>query len=234
VPVVAAAEPGVYPVAVSGSLDPTLGRWLWLVKWLLAIPHYIVLAVLWAVFTVLTFVAAFAILFTTRYPRGIFDFNVGVLRWTWRVWFYSYWANGTDRYPPFSLGEAPEYPARLEVRYPERLNRWLPLVKWLLAIPHLILVGLFVGGWGWGFDDDWRGFGFAGLVGLLVVIACVVLLFTGRYPPALFDFALGLDRWSLRVGAYVGLMTDEYPPFRLDVGPHEPESPSERAAAPAT
>ena len=217
-----APEPGVYPLAVSGELQPDPSRWLWLVKWLLAIPHYIVLAFLWIAFCVLTFVAAIAILFTERYPRGIFGFNVGVLRWTWRVWFYSYWANGTDRYPPFTLGEAPDYPARLEVAYAERLNRWLPLVKWLLAIPQLILVGLFVGGWGWGVGDDWRGWGFAGLVGILVLIGCVILLFTGRYPPTLFNFALGLDRWSFRVAAYVGLMTDTYPPFRLDMGPHEP------------
>jgi hypothetical protein len=107
------------------------------------------------------------------------------------------------------LGEAPDYPARLEVAYPEQLNRWLPLVKWLLAIPHLILVGLFVGGWGWGAGEDWAGWGFAGLVGILVLIACVILL--------------GLDRWALRVAGYVGLMTDRYPPFRLDMGPHEPE-----------
>ena len=217
-----ASEPSVYPLTVAGELQPDLSRWLWLVKWILAIPHYIVLAFLWIAFSVLTVVAAIAILFTERYPRGIFDFNVGVLRWTWRVWFYSYWANGTDRYPPFALGEAPEYPAQLAVEYPERLNRWLPLVKWLLAIPHLILVGLFVGGWGWGVGDDWRGWGFAGLVGILVLIACVILLFTGRYPPTLFNFALGLDRWSFRVAAYVGLMTDKYPPFALDMGPHEP------------
>ena len=220
-----AAMPTVYPVAVRGDLDPNLSRWLWLVKWLLAIPHYIVLAFLWIAYTVLTVVAAFAILFTARYPRGIFDFNLGVLRWTWRVWFYSYWANGTDRYPPFTLGQAPDYPARLEVAYPERLTRWLPLVKWILAIPHLILVAIFVGGWGWGpIGDDWEGVGFAGLVGILVIIACVVLLFTGRYPPALFNFPIGLDRWALRVAAYVGLMRDEYPPFRLDMGPQEPEA----------
>jgi hypothetical protein len=192
------------------------------VKWLLAIPHYIVLALLWIAFTLLTLVAAVAILVTQRFPRGIFDFNVGVLRWTWRVWFYSYWANGTDRYPPFTLGEAADYPARLYVAYPEKLNRWLPLVKWLLAIPHLILVAIFVGGWGWGAGDDWAGWGFAGLVGILVVIGCVILLFTGRYPPTLFNFALGLDRWALRVAGYMGLMTDHYPPFRLDMGPHEP------------
>ena len=227
----AGAQPGptVYPVALNGDLDPQLGRWLWLVKWLLAIPHYIVLFFLWIAFSVLTVVAFFAILFTGRYPRGIFDFNVGVLRWTWRVGFYSYWALGTDRYPPFSLGEEPGYPARLEVAYPERLSHWLPLVKWLLAIPHLILVGIFVGGWGWsgGWNNDFWGFGIAGLVGILVVIAAVVLLFTGRYPRSLFDFTLGLDRWVFRVAAYVSLMRDEYPPFRLDQGSGEPAEPQQ-------
>jgi len=227
------AVPTVYPVAVTGELQPDVSRWLWLLKWLLALPHYVVLAFLWIAFSILTLVAAVAILFTERFPRGIFDFNVGVLRWTWRVWFYSYWANGTDRYPPFTLGEASDYPARLEVAYPERLNRWLPLVKWLLAIPHLILVGLFVGGWGWGAGEDWAGWGFAGLVGILVLIACVILLFTGRYPPALFNFALGLDRWALRVAAYVGLMTDDYPPFRLDMGPQEPNRLEETGVAEA-
>ena len=217
----------VYPVAVRGELDTELSRWLWIVKWLLAIPHYIVLVFLWFAFWILTVVAFFAILFTGRYPRGIFDFNVGVLRWTWRVGFYTYSALGTDRYPPFTLAEEPDYPARLEIAYPERLSHWLPLVKWLLAIPHLILVGLFVGGWGWGWGwgpagGDFWGIGTAGLVGILVVIAGFVLLFTGRYPPSLFDFALGLDRWCFRVAAYVSLMRDEYPPFRLDMGPDEP------------
>jgi hypothetical protein len=231
----APARPTVYPAAVHGELDPDLSRWLWVVQWILAIPHYIVLAFLWLAFTVLTVVAFFAILFTGRYPRGIFDFNLGVLRWTWRVGFYSYWALGTDRYPPFSLGEEPDYPATLHIDYPERVSHWLPLVKWLLAIPHLILVGIFVGGWGWGWDWDGAGawgIGIAGLVGILVVIAGFVLLFTGRYPPSLFDFTLGLDRWVVRVAAYVGLMRDEYPPFRLDMGPAEPAEPEPPVSRP--
>jgi len=186
-----------YPVRVDASLDAPPSRGLWLVKWILVIPHYIVLAFLWVAFVVLSAVALVAIVVTGRYPRAIFEFNVGVLRWTWRVQYYATGAFGTDRYPPFTLADVPSYPAHLQVEYPQRLGR--------------------LGGNLWMF-----GWGGLGLIGIVALIAAVVLLVTGRYPERIFDLVLGLNRWVLRVAAYAGLMTDKYPPFRLDMGGPDP------------
>jgi hypothetical protein len=223
-----AALAGAYPARVEGVLDPGLSRWLWLVKWLLAIPHYIVLFFLWIGFALLTIIAWFAILFTGRYPKGIFDFNVGVLRWSWRVSYYSYSPLATDRYPPFSLADS-DYPARLDVAYPESLSRGLALIKWwLLAIPHYIVVAVLTGGAAWWYQDAEQGDGI-GLIGILTFFAVVALLFTARYPRGLFDLVMGLNRWVLRVVVYAALMRDEYPPFRLDMGGEEP-SPTERGS----
>jgi hypothetical protein len=221
-----ANAPKAYPLRVEAELSSELSRGLWLVKWLLVIPHVIVLVFLWVAFLVLSVGAFFAILVTGRYPRALFDFNVGVLRWTWRVGYYSYSALGTDRYPPFTLGDDPDYPARLSVEYPQSLSRGLVLVKWwLLALPHYLVVAVFAGGAfaGWNEASDggaWTSGG--GLISLLVLIAGVVLLFTGRYPKGIYDLVLGMNRWVFRVAAYAALMTDAYPPFRLDMGGQDP------------
>ena len=224
-----------YPLRLAGELAPKLSRGLWLVKWLLAIPHFVVLFFLLIAFIAVSVVAFFAILFTGRYPRGLFDFNVGVLRWSWRVGFYSYSALGTDKYPPFTLKDVPDYPARLEVTYPESLSRGLVLVKWwLLALPHYLVVGVFIGAAWVATDRDWM-LGSGGLVGLLVLFAGVALLFTGRYPKSLHDFVLGMNRWVFRVAAYGALLTDAYPPFRLDMGGSEPPTTTapDTASSPA-
>jgi hypothetical protein len=222
------SSPGSYPVSVEGTLDEDLSRWKWLVKWLLAIPHVVVLIVLFIGVVFASIAAWFAILFTGRYPRALFDYNVGVMRWGWRVSFYAFEVAGTDRYPPFSLQDDPDYPARLSVEYPEKLSRGLVLIKsWLLAIPHYLIVAIFVGGsYQVVTDGQTLDISFPGLIGVLTFVAVLMLLFTGRYPDALFNLLMGLNRWVYRVSGYALLMTDEYPPFRLDMGGVEGASPT--------
>ena len=188
-----------YPVSIRGELTQPPSQGWWLLKWLLGIPHFIILAFLWVAFAVVCIIAFFAILFTGKYPKGLFEFNTGVLRWTWRVAFYSYSVLGTDKYPPFSLKPDDDYPADLEIEYPEKLSRGLVLVKWwLLTIPHYFIVEVFTD-----------------LITILVFVVAICLLFSGRYPKDLFKLVIGLNRWSYRVTAYASLMTDKYPPFRL-------------------
>jgi hypothetical protein len=206
------ASSQAYPVRVTARLQPDLARWRWLVKWFLAIPHLVVLAFLWAAFVVLTVIAGVSIAFTGRYPRGIFDFNVGVLRWTWRVQLYAFTLS-TDQYPPFSMQPDPDFPGAIEIDYPERLSRGLVWVKWwLLAIPHYLIVAVFSGG------AEMAG----GLISILALVAGVCIALRRGYPESIFDFVMGMHRWSWRVLAYAALMRDEYPPFRLDNGPDEP------------
>ncbi|MFI5916793.1 DUF4389 domain-containing protein [Dactylosporangium sp. NPDC051541] len=216
---------GYQAVRVTAHPEPG-SRWLWLVKWLLLMPHYLVLAVLWVAFAVLTLAAYVAVLFTGRYPRRIFGFNVGVLRWSWRVGYYGYWVLGTDRYPPFTLADVPDYPARLSIDGPPRPRRWLPLVAWLFALPHIALAAALTVGLGWSAGgQNGARIDRPGIAGLAVLVAGLALLFTGRYPRGLYDLLVGAWRWYLRVLAYVALLTDRYPPLRLDQGGDEPDGP---------
>ncbi|WP_425861916.1 DUF4389 domain-containing protein [Arthrobacter sp. TWP1-1] len=209
------------PAQLSGQLDPELSRWKWLVKWFLAIPHYVILAVLWVAFLVVTLAAGVAILFTGRYPAPLFQFAVGVLRWNWRVSFYAYGVLGTDQYPPFTLART-AYPAEFDVAYHEHLSHWKVLVKsWLFALPQLLVVSALSGGVG--ASSSASGIS---LVGVLVLVAAVILLFTGVYRMGLFNLLMGLNRWTLRTFSYVALLTDKYPPFRLDQGPLDPPARS--------
>jgi hypothetical protein len=169
-----------------------LSRLLIFVKWLLVIPHLLVLYILAIVLSLTTLFAWFAILFTGRYPRGMWDFGMGVMRWQANV--TAYYMLQRDEYPPFS-GSAP-YPVRFEMAYPERLSRLLIFVKWLLIIPN-VFVYFFI------------------LFAVYVVefIAFFAILFTGKFPRGLFDFTTGAMRWGYRLNAYVNLFTDAYPPF---------------------
>jgi hypothetical protein len=228
-----------YPVRLTGELDPNLSRWLWLGKMFLAIPHFLVLAFLWVGFLVSTVIAGVAIVFTGRYPRPLFDFNVAVLRWNWRVGFYTYAAIGTDRYPPFTLART-DYPADIDVDYPKHLSRGLVPIKWLLAIPHLLIVGLIAADIlpYWWTTTDWTSglqpIGGYSVLNLLVVVAGFFLLITRQYPHALFDTLMGINRWLYRVLTYLAFMHDAYPPFRLDQGQYEPDMEPDRPATTQT
>jgi hypothetical protein len=186
------AAEAAYPVRFDVDYPECLSRWKIFIKWLLAFPHYIVLMLYGIAYYVTVIIAWFAILFTGRYPRGLFDFAVGLLRWSSRVTAYVYLMR--DEYPPFGTGG--DYPVRLEFDYPERLSRWKIFVKWLLAIPHLLIL-----------------YAYGILASAIMFVAFFVILFTGRYPKALFDLVVGYYRWNIRVSAYVLLLTDEYPPF---------------------
>jgi uncharacterized protein DUF4389 len=217
-----------YPLRVEARRDQTLSRGLWLVKWLLLIPHYLCLLVLWTGVVVLTLVAYLAVLITGRYPAPIRAYNLGVLRWSWRVGYYGYQTLGTDRYPPFTLADVPDYPARLRFTDDAPPRRWLPLVAWLLAIPHLIVLGALNA-------TGSRTYAHLSVTLAVVLVAAVALLFTGRYPTGLYRLLVGIARWNLRVLAYLILLPSRYPPLRLDQGDSEPDpDPADPPGDPAT
>jgi len=189
-----------YPLRLDLQASLEVANWRPLVHWLLAIPQFLIVGVLRYVRGVLLLIAFFAVLFTKKIPRGIFDMVAMTLRYQWRVSTYALWMR--EPYPPFAFTPASEDPgddpASLSIEYPQELNRWLPLVKWLLAFPHyIVLIFLAIGG-------------------LFVAIAAFfAVLFTGRYPEGMRSYMVGVARWGIRVGAYAGFLRDEYPPFSL-------------------
>jgi hypothetical protein len=183
-----------YPVQLEAANPERLSRLLIFVKWLLAIPHYVCLVVLGLGAWVALIVSWFAVLFTGRYPEGLFNYIVGVMRWGIRVTAYVYLM--TDRYPPFTLDDDPTYPVRLNVDYPPKIARWRPLVNWLLVIPAAIAaVALLY------------------LAMLVVFIAWFAILFTARFPQGLYNTVLVGLRWTIRASTFEYWMTEQYPPF---------------------
>jgi hypothetical protein len=183
-----------YPAGLQISYPSELNRWLPLVKWLLVIPHFIVLFFVAIGAFFVAIYAFFAVLFTGRWPRGAFDYMVGTVRWAYRV--IAYYHLMVDPYPPFSMADDPDYPVRLNIEYPEQMDRWRPLVQWLLAIPYLIVAGVLY----------W-------LTGILTIVAFFTVLFTKQIPRGVFDLMVPGLLWNLRGSAYAYFLTDRYPPF---------------------
>jgi roadblock/LC7 domain-containing protein len=187
-----------HPVVVELERGYEVQNWRPLVNWLLVIPHWIVLYVLGIVAFVLWVVSFFTVLFTRRNP--FLGVQTMIFRYQWRVITFGGFMR--NEYPPFDFATAPGQevpdPAVLEIEDPGEMNRWLPLIKWLLVIPHLVVL-LVIG------------------IGVFVVhvIAFFAVLFTGRWPQGLRDFVVGYFRWSMRVNAYFYFLTDAYPPFSL-------------------
>jgi hypothetical protein len=191
----------VHAANVRFDADPHIARWRPLVQWLLAVPHLIVANALHTLRSILTLVSLVTVLFTTRIPRPLFDAIAMTYRYEWRAMSYALFLHAD--YPPFEFAPAADdnghvRPTGLSIAYPEQLNRWKPLYKWFVAIPHyVVLLALAV----------------AGVV--TVLWGAVAVIVTGQYPDRARLFLVGSYRYCLRVEAYVGLLTDEYPPFRL-------------------
>jgi len=190
-----------YPLQLEFHADRHITRWRPLVQWLLAIPHLMIAWALRSVRQVLILISLFAVLFTEQIPRPLFDAIVMTYRYEWRAMSYAFFLH--EDYPPFdfdlsSEDDGVEPHTSLRLTYPEHLGRWKPLYKWFLAIPqYVVLAGLFA------------------VAGLGIVAGFFAVILTGEYPEGIRDFLVSSYRYTLRVEAYVGLLTDCYPPFSL-------------------
>ncbi|TML40979.1 MAG: DUF4389 domain-containing protein [Actinobacteria bacterium] len=190
-----------YPLQLDFQADTHITRWRPLVQWLLAVPQLMIANALRSLRQVLTLISLFTVLFTEQIPRALFDVIAMTYRYEWRAMSYALFLH--EDYPPFDFqpsatDDGVEVHSTLNLTYPEHLERWKPLYKWLLAIPHyLVLVVLAIGAV------------FAVLFGFFAVV------FTGEYPEGARDFLVKAYRYALRVEAYAGLLTDRYPPFSL-------------------
>jgi Domain of unknown function (DUF4389) len=190
-----------YPAQLEFHADSEITRWRPFVQWLLAIPQLLVVEVLGTLRNVLTLISLFTVVFTKKIPRPLFEAIVMTYRYEWRVMSYALFMH--EDYPPFDFrpsatDDGAEPHTMLSLTYPEDLDRWKPLYKWILAIPHyIVMVALAV----------------AGVVAVLVGFFAVI--FTGNFPLGTRDFIVNVWRYGLRVQAYVGLLTDQYPPFEL-------------------
>ncbi len=190
-----------YPAQLEFDADLHITRWRPLVQWLLAIPQLMVAQALNSLRQVLTLISLFTVLFTKEIPRPLFDAIAMTYRYEWRVMSYALFLH--EDYPPFDFRSAAtddggEPHNTLSLTYPEQLNRWAPLYKWFLAIPHYVVVAAL-----------------AIAAVCAVVVGFFSVLFTGKFPLGLRDFIVDVWRYGLRVQAYVGLLTDQYPPFAL-------------------
>jgi hypothetical protein len=186
-----------YPVHLEIERQEEYSRFMPLIKWLLAIPHYIALLVLGIGAIFVAIASFFVVLFTGRYPEGMFNYMVGVHRWGLRVVAYTDFM--VDPYPPFTLEDDPAYPVHFDIDYPEHVNRWRPLVHWLLVIPYAIVAYIIY---------------YLGRI--MVFFAFFTILFTKRFPEGMFNIVRISLRWLARASAYEYWMVTRYPPFEWD------------------
>ena len=185
-----------YPINLKIEYSEKSNKSTALFRLVLIIPIILILALISSYAEALSIAVALMIIFKEKYPKWWFDWNVGITKFIYRIAAYGLLLR--DEYPSTDEDQA----IQVDLPYPDvkqDLNRWKPLVKWILVIPHfIVLVFMFIA------------------VVFCTVFAWFAILFTGRYPKVIFDFVKGFLRWSLRVNAYaILLITDEYPPFRL-------------------